>query len=150
MKSSVPNCPFGCMSLNFHQPIQLCGRRQVLLHAYRLRGAFPGGPPLLACSLTDTQSSRHFCCTATNTFQRAAVRLEAAGFCFAVLGFSAATGLFCWCLRIYCRTCSRHSGTQISQCLSSPGSDQNPIPLRGESSESSESIWGNQGKPLGR
>lgn len=27
---------------------------EVLLHAYRLRGAFPGGPPLLACSLTDT------------------------------------------------------------------------------------------------
>eukprot|EP00435_Cladocopium_sp_Y103_P052271 s1026_g16.t1 len=27
---------------------------EVLLHAYQLRGAFPGGPPLLACSLTDT------------------------------------------------------------------------------------------------
>lgn len=47
---------------------------------------------------------------------RAAACFEAEGFCFAVI-FSASTvstGLFCWCLRIYCRTCGRHSADHHS------------------------------------
>lgn len=44
---------------------------------------------------------------------RAAAGFEAEGFCLAVI-FSASTGLFCWCLRIYCRTCGRHSADHHS------------------------------------